>query len=64
MNRKETQIERARKFNAENYEKITFRVPKGMHGRIKAAAEAAKLSTNAYILAAVKKVLPPKKETE
>ena len=42
------------KYNAKAYDRINFVVPKGQKDIIKAAAEAAGQSTNAYIVQAVR----------
>lgn len=42
------------KYNAKAYDRINFIVPKGQKDIIKAAAEAAGQSTNAYIVQAVR----------
>lgn len=41
-------------FNRENYDRIGLMAPKGIGGEIKAAASAAGMSANAYILQAVR----------
>ena len=59
----ENALEYIRRYNAEKYDQISFRAPRGDKERIKAAAEKAGMSMAAYIMSAVEeKISKNKKE--
>jgi predicted DNA-binding protein len=59
----ENTIKYINKYNAEKYDQISFRAPRGDKERIKAAAEKAGMSMAAYIMSAVEeKISKNKKE--
>ena len=59
----ENALEYIRKYNAEKYDQISFRVPRGEKERIKEAADQAGMSMAAYIMSAVEeKISKNKKE--
>lgn len=51
------------KYNAEKYDQISFRVPRGDKERIKTAAEKAGMSMAAYIMSAVKEKISKKENS-
>ena len=48
-------------YNAENYDRVNFTMPKGIKSRIKEAAQASGKSVNAYILEAVEEKMEGKR---
>ncbi len=56
----ENTIKYINKYNAEKYDQISFRAPRGDKERIKAAAEKAGMSMAAYIMSAVEEKISKK----
>lgn len=54
----EAQKKAVTKYTRENYDKILVTIPKGERERIKAAAEAAGMSMNAFIVDAIRGNMP------
>lgn len=53
MSEKFDQIKYIDEYNKQNYDKVQFRVPKGQKDRIKAAADSAGKSLNAFLNEAI-----------